>query len=457
MLKDGSKGIEGMMQEAAQLGLVMSNEDASAAAELGDMFDILFSAIDSVRNTIGAALAPLLITLGKRVIDIISTTREWIDANRDTIQTIVQWVGIAAAAGAGFVALAGAASVVAGVMSAVGAAAGIAGTIFSGLVAVVGAILSPIGLVIAGIVAATGAILYFTGAGGALIGWMGDKFKALLDTVLPVLSSIQKALMSGQFAAAGKVAMLALEIAFRTGTQTLYSIWTDAITLLQNAWTYFPSTIMNSIADAMTFVQNAFSSTVTWLTGMWDSTVNWLAKKLLYLYSLFDKSFEYEASAKQMDKNAEKRAKERQGGLDAVTNERNAALDKANKKRTAEADAIANDRNAAAEQRKSQFQERIDDLGKQLKQTMAEIDANAPENERTARVLGMPSIVPDGEAVAKSIGTVGTFSGFDVGAIGQSTNFMDKLVSKSDQQIEIQKEIARNTGRRQATSMEYDE
>lgn len=448
MLKNGSKGIEDMMNEAAQLGLVMSNEDASAAAELGDMFDILFASINSVRNTIGASLAPLLLTLGKRVIDIISTVREWIDANRETIQTVAQWIGIGAAVGAGLVAVAGAAAITAAVMTGLGAAAGIAGTIFSGLVAVVGAILSPIGLVIAGVIALGGALLYYTGAGGAMLEWMGSKFGELLDWVMPVISAIQKALMSGQFAAAGKVAMLALEIAFRTGTQTLYSVWTDALTLLLNAWTYFPSTIMNSIANAMVFIQNAFSSTVTWLTGLWDSTVTWLAKKLLYLYSLFDKSVQYEAAAKEMDRDYQQRATQRQKELDQVTNERNSALEKANGSRSSAADKIASERNQAAAERKSQFQDRIDELSSALKETMSEIDTNAEQQSldmakrEKPKMPMLPELASVGQRADK---TLGTFSGFTAEMIGSSTSSFDRLLGESKLQTELLSDIAGNT------------
>lgn len=60
MLQDGSKGLADMEKKAHDLGLTMSQDDAKAAASLGDKFTDLGSVFDSFGNTISAKLAPVL-------------------------------------------------------------------------------------------------------------------------------------------------------------------------------------------------------------------------------------------------------------------------------------------------------------------------------------------------------------------------------------------------------------
>ena len=58
MLGDGADGMRAMMEEARRLGLVMSTEDAKAAAELADAWQKVTSSLKAATLQIGAAMAP---------------------------------------------------------------------------------------------------------------------------------------------------------------------------------------------------------------------------------------------------------------------------------------------------------------------------------------------------------------------------------------------------------------
>jgi len=473
MLKGGSKGMMDMIDEAKSLGQVMSGEDARAAAELSDVFGKLMAVFSGIQTQVGAALAPMLITLGEYVIGVATSVVDWIDTNRDLIATLGQWFGYIAAAGGALVGLAGAAAVVSGGMAAMGALASGVATVFGAIGASIAFLISPIGLVVGGITAAVGAFLYFSGTGSAIIDFMVGKFDELAAIVGPVLQGISSALTSGQFAAAGKLAMLGIEMAFRVGTGKLYGVWTDLVVGIQNLWTDVPAnfassmigigaTIASTFAGIPTSLMNAFSVAMAWLEGAWDSAVGYIAKKLLYLYSLFDKSVNYEEAAKQMDKESKARADARQKELDKTTGARDAALMKANSERAKNAAGMQNsimqdanrtkqERTAAGEQRKSQFEEQTAAVGAEINKELSAVDTEAKRVEeerkkakeaRAPKPVQMPQI---GQVLQASKATVGTFSGFAAGLLGSGTSQLDRMLDASKIGNDYLRQIASNT------------
>ena len=473
MLKGGSKGMMDMMEEAKSLGQVMSGEDARAAAELSDVFGKLMAVFSGIQTQVGAALAPMLITLGEYVIGVATSVVDWIDTNRDLIATLGQWAAYIAAAGAALVGLAGAAAVVSGGMAAMGALASGVATVFGAIGASIAFLISPIGLVVGGITAAVGAFLYFSGTGSAIIDFMIEKFNELSAIVGPVLQGISSALMTGQFASAGKLAMLGIEMAFRVGTKQLYGIWTDLLVSIQNIWTDIPAyiansmigigvTIANTFAGIPTSLMNAFSTAITWLQGAWDSAVSYIAKKLLYLYSLFDRSVNYEEAAKQMDKESAARAAARQKELDKTTGGRDAALIAANSERskfaagmqasiTGDANRTKQERTAAGEQRKSQFDARIQQVGDEIAATLVDVNVEAQRvNEERAmakedRKPNLPEMPEIGAVAQAAKTTVGTFSGFAAGLLGSGTSQLDRMLDASKTGNDLLRQIAGNT------------
>ena len=488
MISEGGAGIEALMQDAQRLGQVMSGEDAAAAAKLGDVFDQLWAVLGALQNRIGAALAPMLISLGETIVETISTVSTWISENEELIATIAQWAAIGAGVVAGLMAIGGAAAALGVAIGGVVAIGSAVAAVFTAIGAAFVFIVSPAGLILAAITGAAAAALYFSGVGGEMVTFLSDKFAELKDIALPVFDAIQTALSSGQWQAAGQIAMSGLELVFRVATREIYAAWLGMSNKVLNAWTQlsadmskgsisFVAMLINTMAGIPTGIQNGFATVFTWLYGTWDQTVNFIAKKLLYLYSMFDRSVDYEKAAKQMDSEANKRADERQKSLDAANNKRNEELNRANQGRQKIADGMnqeiqqnANNtmqgREDVAQAKVASFDARIGDLRNEIAEQTAAIKETAQEqaNEKVKRDEAAKYAKDEKKQEKPQIPTVddvkgitatragGTFSGFAAGMMGNSTSALDRMAETTQKSNELLAQIARNTSESKTTT-----
>ena len=90
MLKNGSDGLVAVMEEAKRLGIVMSTEDATAAAELTDAWTRMSSVLKMIVVRIGGALAPAFKDLAQRITKIVRPVIDWIKQNGQLIVTIAK-------------------------------------------------------------------------------------------------------------------------------------------------------------------------------------------------------------------------------------------------------------------------------------------------------------------------------------------------------------------------------
>jgi hypothetical protein len=456
MLKGGSDGIRKLNAEAARMGVVMSGTDAAAAAELGDGIDKLTIAMSALWNRIGSALAPLLIRLAEIITDVVVNVSAFVSENRELLMTLAKWGMLGAGLLAGLAAIGTAGLALSAMMTGLAAIGGAVATVFTLLGGALAFVLSPLGLVLAGVIGAAGAFVYFSGAGSTAIQYISDQFSKLRDWIGPIIEGVTNALMSGQWAAAAKIAMLALEQAIRVGTQPIYDIWTDLYSTIAIGAINAVAAVANTFAGIPTTIMNAFGTAITWLTGTWDQTVNYIAKKLLYLYSLFDKSVDYEAAAKSMDSDANQRAADRQRSLDAANERRNRELMAANAARNAIAQGMTAGVRDQANERKSAFDARIQQIGDEIASTITDVNREA-ETRRAAReskraqqpAFTAPDLTAPAmqSAMGEAQKAVGTFSGFGAGLAGgggvnNSLQSMVKLQSNANKKLD---EIAENT------------
>src|SRR5690606_30004999 len=70
LFADGAKGIQDLREEARQLGLSVSTQDAQAAADFGDAWNRVTRTLRAVVFNIGGALAPMLTDLANKVKDV---------------------------------------------------------------------------------------------------------------------------------------------------------------------------------------------------------------------------------------------------------------------------------------------------------------------------------------------------------------------------------------------------
>ncbi len=114
LFERGAAGIEEFQRKAREMGLTLSTEAAADAAKLGDTLGQLWDIIKIGAFSIGAQLAPSLITATKALHGQAMEAVAWIKTNREMIVTIAQWIAKIGVAGVALVAVGGTIQLVAG-------------------------------------------------------------------------------------------------------------------------------------------------------------------------------------------------------------------------------------------------------------------------------------------------------------------------------------------------------
>ncbi len=333
MMQDGAKGIEALKQQARDLGLVISTEDAKAAETFGDTLDDLWKVIKSGVFAIGAALAPLLQDLATSAIRVAKVTADWVRQNKGLIVTIFKIAAGVAAAGAVLVVLG---TLISGVGAAFGVAASLItgiGTVLGVLGTVIGALLSPIGLVSAAVIGLGAYLLYASGVGSEALQWLGDTFNALKDDALAAWQGIGDALAAGDLALAAKILWLTLKMEWQKGVAFLQEHWiafkefflsiaTDAfygvVGLLIDAW----AGLQVAWIETTTFMADAWTVFTSSLTKGWNTAQNFISKGVLRLMKLFDSNLDVDAASKILDEDFQKKNSETDRNAQRMIGER---------------------------------------------------------------------------------------------------------------------------------------
>ena len=93
LLNEGSKGIQALMKEAKELGIVLSKEDAKAAEEFNDQMARVKAAFQGLRNAIARQIIPVLTRLLRRF-------QQWYREGRNAERLLTTLKRVAAVAGA---------------------------------------------------------------------------------------------------------------------------------------------------------------------------------------------------------------------------------------------------------------------------------------------------------------------------------------------------------------------
>ncbi len=203
VLSAGSAGIEEMRKQAHELGVVMSDEDAASADELGDLWEQLSQQSEAITDSVGAALAPAFLDLFNAVSPLLTETIAWIKENGDLISQIFLIASGVAAGGAALVGMGVAASTVAAGLGGVATIASVVGAVLGGL-------LSPIGLVGAGIAGLIAYAVDFSDVWDAVTEELGESLGLAADLI-----------QNGEITAAFDLVWAQIETTWASGVQSL--------------------------------------------------------------------------------------------------------------------------------------------------------------------------------------------------------------------------------------------
>ena len=309
LLEEGSQGIAELRKQARDFGISVSADEAKSAALLNDTLNLLARSAKAAAFQIGAALAPVITELAERAAHVVGGVVAWIRANRDLVVTAAKVVAVVGLVGVTLVGVGFGISLLGTAIGGIATAFGIA--VKSILLAKAAFLLlaSPLGIVVALAASATAAILYFSGAGGTAIAWLGERFAELRERVTSVLGAVGDALMAGDFALAARVAWLGVRAEWIRGINFLQDRWTEFKAWFATAtsevfggariwaieiWSGFET----AAAEAMAFVGRIWNALVSTFWSAFESVTGWLADRLLELMGLVDTTLDVEAAKK---------------------------------------------------------------------------------------------------------------------------------------------------------------
>ena len=230
LLNDGANGINALMQEAEDLGIVLAKEDVSAAAELTDAFNRTVQQFKKFVFLIGASVAGEFMDFLKIVQNITVGILKWVDKNRAVILMVAKIALVIGAIGGALMGL-GLFFTIAGV-----AAAGLA-TAIGVVLGAVAFLLSPIGLLIASVAALGTWLITSTDIGRQFAQKFMEYFQQLRDFGMRTFGALADALKAGDMTAAAEILWATLGVIWEKGVGALESIWVGAQAIYTTTWT----------------------------------------------------------------------------------------------------------------------------------------------------------------------------------------------------------------------------
>jgi hypothetical protein len=269
LLKDGSGALRKAFERSDLTGTTVNSQDARDAAKTADALDEAWAAVKGTLRAVGAAFLPLAsqIESGTEMfLQIAKSVREFINENREAIQTVAAVAAGVMVAGAALVGIGGAIAVagmaISGLMAALAAVGSVLAVVFS-----------PVGLGIAAVIAATVALaalaaelLTTTETGMAMLDAFDSIWGGILDTFNKTYGGIVDAIKAGDLSLAWDVLVAGLDVAWKGFLVGVQAAWTAFKDLFVDGWHDIVTEIKVAAAEAAAAVKEATGS--DFLTGV---------------------------------------------------------------------------------------------------------------------------------------------------------------------------------------------
>lgn len=291
LMEDGAEGIQKLQNEAADLGIIISADQAKEAAEFTDNINRLFRVVQKGVFEIGQSVAPVISEMISKITDVSKSVMDWIKDNRNLIATSFKVAVAVAAIGTGIAAIG---TVIIGASAVLGIFASTIASvvvIVSGLATAFLALLSPIGLMVGAIVAAGIFIIKRFDLIEAAAAKLGDMFEGLKNTFGSAFDSIINAVKGGNLEGAFNVLMASLDVIVKKGIAILISLWNDfkiktvqaaadAVTGILQSNAKMVRKMRLAFVDITTFALKQFTKLKDTVSDIFDEIVGFLAKAI---------------------------------------------------------------------------------------------------------------------------------------------------------------------------------
>lgn len=263
LLNGGQKGVRALVDEAQRLGIVMSTDQASAAAKFTDAWNRIKRQFQQIVVTIGSAVAPMLLELFSNVKGFLRGVIDWVRQNEALVQTLALVGGGLVIAGTAIIGLAVALKVLAIGM---GLVLGLFALIKGAIVLLV----SPVGLVVAGLTGLAAWFLKSTEAGQKMLGVLSSGFASIKADALEAFGGIKDALAVGNMGLAMEILVAFLKLQWKKFVVYLTTNWAGFVDFFFQA--------IDSVKEAWNALKETFIVIGGFLKTVWTSVVNFVVK-----------------------------------------------------------------------------------------------------------------------------------------------------------------------------------
>jgi hypothetical protein len=346
VMAGGRTELEATEKKFRDLGLVMSAEDVAAADKFGDTMDDVWAIAKRVGDVIGAAVVPILQDFADVAIPVTTAIIQWVNANRPLIQQVAMLGAGLIAGGAALIAFGGTLTLlgmgIGGIVTAATAMGGIIASAFAFAI-------SPAGMLIGSLVSGAAAFSILAGAGTDNLSYLGSRFIDLHTTATSAWQGIVDAVMSGDLALAGQIAVNGVLLEWMKISAPIMGLWDMWTASFRDVWDV-----------ATTYLSGIFISMIAGLRSVWHGFIGLIASSLQRLAGVVGLQssvlLEIEAGAQRGLNSAEKDKRGAQGQLSDDLQARIAAREterikrqeeRQNKINDATADLVAKEKEAA--------------------------------------------------------------------------------------------------------------
>ena len=244
-------------------------------AGIGGSFRRIISAADgiliSVGKVVSEAIEPFVVALRAAA----SGIKSWVDDNKAIVIQATALIAGITSAGVVLIGLGTAAQIAAFAFSGLAMAAGV-------VVSTLTLAISPLGLLAAGAfifrdaIASAASVVadLFAPELESLSGIatdIGEDFRSASNVIGYAWTAIVDAVKSGDLALAGRIAMAALEVVWRRGTQTINELWLDAKFYALDTWNSFKFEAARIFVELFSGVELAWVNTVAFMKETWNT------------------------------------------------------------------------------------------------------------------------------------------------------------------------------------------
>jgi hypothetical protein len=424
--------IEALRKEARDLGVVISDDDAKNATNLGDAFDRVKKSLGGIATQLGAAIAVPFTKIANALASIVGKVSAWVAVNRDVVRTVAAVAGAMVVAG-GLVTALGVTLI--GLGATIASISTIASAAFAAVGTAIAVVTSPITLAVAGITAIGYMALQATGGITVLAGM----FSKLGETATTAWGGIVAAIGSGDLQTAGQIAFTALEVGWLTITTKMQEVWKRVSDFFVNVWLNAVESIIqiganiyfgvSTYFDKLTVaLQDGFDVAGVYIIGIIDSIQTAISRaiiKAMELARLLSKD-DAAGAIGILNEDAADRAAGRDRGLGQRMGGRAAGLGQrdAERRRDAEqfgdivADDINRKRPGVDSSGLSAAQKRLEELKAKLASQSSDSQEKAAKAQTESAMMQRLNLAKLGlDNAIQGSGSVGTFVGGIAGRI----------------------------------------